>query len=305
MVASGTHRRNRRLTNCGPLARGLLIALCFAWPAVGRANDALAYDPFEDELSAGDKQQAYDPFEVRQVDHVVPPTEKGQAGLQKRPAVQFSDPTVTSARPAPRAQGNAAPFSVAVQKRTSRISRSASSRPAHVRTAQLELPHPSDQDEDEGYAKAAQDWRPKPLDQLTINIAEPAGVTPRDYAADRPQQHWCCDPTASRCWPMLTYQWAATCLCYQPLYFEEINLERYGYGCPGCLQSAASAAHFFGTVPILPYCMAVNCPGECNYALGQYRPGSCAPWRTECPGPNCVGGLAEAGTVVGLVLLIP
>jgi hypothetical protein len=51
--------------------------------------------------------------------------------------------------------------------------------------------------------------------------------------------------------------------------------------------------------------MAVNCPGECNYTLGQYRPGSCAPWRTTCQPPNALGGLTEAGAVVGLVLLIP
>ena len=67
--------------------------------------------------------------------------------------------------------------------------------------------------------------------------------------------------------------------CHRPLYFEEINLERYGYGCGWCLQPGASAAHFFGTVPALPYLMTVDCPHECIYTLGHYRPGSCPPWR--------------------------
>ena len=260
----------------------------------------------------------FDPFEVQQVAHIEPLPKQGQPLSEPRPPVPLADPFEEAAWSAPLQENQYAPTNATAipvdekESATETVPTSNASRFSFTQTGQLELLTPSDQhsasdqEDAEGYAKSAQEWRPKPLDQLTINISEPAGVTPRDYAADRPIERWPCDPTlATRCWPMLTYQWAATCLCYQPLYFEEINLERYGYGCCGCLQSAASAAHFFGTVPILPYCMAVNCPGECNYVLGQYRPGSCAPWRTTCPGPNCRGGLAEAGTVVGLVLLIP
>jgi hypothetical protein len=94
-------------------------------------------------------------------------------------------------------------------------------------------------------------------------------------------------------------------MAHRPLYFEEINLERYGYGCHDCLQPFASAAHFFATVPALPYCIGANCPGECQYTLGHYRPGSCPPWRCHRPPVSALGALAEGGVWTGMVFLIP
>src|SRR4029450_8609095 len=96
----------------------------------------------------------------------------------------------------------------------------------------------------------------KPLSELGIGIAQPAAQTPADFAGPCWEQINAGPNAACRYWPVLTYQWDATSLCYRPLYFEEINAERYGYGCGCCLQSPASAAHFFATVPALPYCLA-------------------------------------------------
>lgn len=325
MAASSTIRQPPRPTRWGRWALGLSLVLaliCCAWPAVSSADDAATYDPFDVESFEFAQRPTFDPFEIQPVAHVEQPLQPSQSNVQHLPAVKLADPFDEVVWSAPLGETNYAPpvaSAVALPSAPAAVKPLVADKPeamalptlpppqsSYTQVAQLELSSPSDQDEAEGYAASAREWAPKPLDQLTINIAEPAGVTPRDYAGERPIERWPCDPTLStRCWPMLTYQWAATCLCYQPLYFEEINLERYGYGCGKCLQPAASAAHFFGTVPILPYCMAVNCPGECNYTLGEYRPGSCAPWRTTCPGPSAIGGLTEAGVVVGLVLLIP
>jgi hypothetical protein len=105
----------------------------------------------------------------------------------------------------------------------------------------------------------------KSLGQLTIEVRTPQGVLPTDHAAACWQQlNAASGPLAfARLWSQQCYAWDAPCTVHRPLYFEEVNLERYGYGCCDCLQSAASAAHFFGTVPALPYCMAADCPGEC------------------------------------------
>jgi hypothetical protein len=149
--------------------------------------------------------------------------------------------------------------------------------------------------------------RERPPGQLTIDIQTPAGEVPQDHAAE-------CWPEIAglsgenplvRCWPRFCYRWNATCLAYQPLYFEEINLERHGYGLGYLCQPVVSGAHFFGTVPCLPYLMAVNPPGECIYTLGHYRPGSCPPWQRHWPPASAVGTLSEAGVVTGLVFLIP
>jgi hypothetical protein len=66
-----------------------------------------------------------------------------------------------------------------------------------------------------------------------------------------------------------------------------------------------AGAHFFANIALLPYNMGTHPPHECQYALGYYRPGSCAPWLLP-PFPISVrGGLAEAGVIVGGIFLIP
>jgi len=111
----------------------------------------------------------------------------------------------------------------------------------------------------------------KPIAELTTNIVPSAGDLPRDcplgkYAKYKP-----------RAFAPITYTWTASGLCHKPLYFEDVQLERYGHMCGPWLQPFASGAHFFLTVPILPYKMGLELPNECRYTLGYYRPGNCAP----------------------------
>jgi hypothetical protein len=146
-----------------------------------------------------------------------------------------------------------------------------------------------------------------PMVELGIYIGPTEGELPTNYAET------CWEPfnqsagpfAGARSWGPSQYLWDATCLCHRPLYFEEINLERYGYGCCECLQPAASAAHFFATVPALPYCMAVECPCECVYTLGHYRPGSCPPWRWHWPPCTIPAAATEIGVIAGLILIFP
>jgi len=98
--------------------------------------------------------------------------------------------------------------------------------------------------------------------------------------------------------------WKAAGNCHKPLYFEDWNLERYGHS-HGPLDPIFSAAHFFVTLPILPYKMGVELPWECIYPLGYYRPGNCAPWTVPAPPISCRGFAMEAATVTGLVFLLP
>jgi len=147
----------------------------------------------------------------------------------------------------------------------------------------------------------------KPLGTLGITIEQPPGKLPDDFAAACWNQiNETAGPLAgARRWSTAEFCWNATCLCHRPLYFEEINLERHGYGCCACLQPVVSAAHFFATVPALPYCMAVDCPGECIYTLGHYRPGSCPPWRRYRPPCDPLAAAAEGGVWTGMIFLIP
>ena len=98
--------------------------------------------------------------------------------------------------------------------------------------------------------------------------------------------------------------WKAAGNCHKPLYFEDWNLERYGHS-HGPLDPVFSAAHFFVTLPVLPYKMGVELPWECVYPLGYYRPGDCAPWTVPAIPISLRGMAVEAATVTGLVFLFP
>jgi len=110
---------------------------------------------------------------------------------------------------------------------------------------------------------------------------------------------------ASRTWMPSTFAWTASSLCHKPLYFEEVQLERYGHTAGPIRQPIISGAHFFLNIAALPYNMAINPPKECQYALGYYRPGSCAPWMIPPIPLSLRGAAAEAVTVVGGVFLLP
>ncbi len=93
--------------------------------------------------------------------------------------------------------------------------------------------------------------------------------------------------------------------CRPPLYFEDVNLERYGCTCEcECLQPLLSAAHFGASFVTLPYRLAADSPCDCIYTLNAYPPDECAPVWCR-PRALCIGGAAQAAVVAGLFILIP
>lgn len=71
--------------------------------------------------------------------------------------------------------------------------------------------------------------------------------------------------------------WRASQLQYNPLYFQDVPLERHGHRCAGCFQPLVSGAKFYSTIAIYPYLRTLRRPQECIYSLGHYRPGTPAP----------------------------
>jgi hypothetical protein len=112
-------------------------------------------------------------------------------------------------------------------------------------------------------------------------------------------------PFQPRAWAQTTYLWKASGLCHKPLYFEQVQLERYGHDWGPVLQPFVSGAHFFATVPILPYKMGLQTPQECVYTLGYYRPGSCAPYMIQPLGFTWRAAAFQAGVATGAAAAIP
>lgn len=144
------------------------------------------------------------------------------------------------------------------------------------------------------------------LEGLSVDIRPAEGELPEDRARARfaalGEVHHVLG--TNRDWPLSCHAWEAPAVCHRPLYFEDVNLERHGYA-HGVFQPLVSAAHFFGTIPALPYLMAAEPSQRCVYTLGHDRPGSCAPYRVHRPPLSLRGAAAEAAVVTGLIFAIP
>ncbi len=159
----------------------------------------------------------------------------------------------------------------------------------------------------------------KPIGQVSTTVAPPPGQFHPDVAdkderprlprgselfSQQPAQFHGAGGIRTRPWPELIALWEAPGTAHHPLYFEEVNLERYGYSF-GLAQPVVSAAHFFGRIPALPYLMTVDPPHRCVYTLGHYRPGSCAPLAWNLVPFDPLAAAVQGGVVTGLVYLIP
>ncbi len=108
-----------------------------------------------------------------------------------------------------------------------------------------------------------------------------------------------------RDWTLTTFTWTASALSHKPLYFDEVQLERYGHSAGPIKQPILSGVHFFGNIFFLPYKMGLNPPTECQYALGYYRPGSCAPWLLPAVPLSARGARWQLAAVIGALAIFP
>lgn len=144
-----------------------------------------------------------------------------------------------------------------------------------------------------------------PLSETKLSSSVPPGRLPAN--AEIPAQSSIVEsPNGfARNWAQSTYTWESPGLFHRPLYFEDVNAERYGNSVCPALQPIASGARFFATVPILPYKMSLERPSEPIYVLGYYRPGDRAPNLGYRPPLRVGPGIVEAGVVAGAILLFP
>jgi hypothetical protein len=167
---------------------------------------------------------------------------------------------------------------------------------------------PSIVNQGEPTQKIVADISIKPMTSISLSINAPNGTLPDNKAATvfkdnstSPHIPWQSD----RMWAPWMYYWQASAFCHQPLYFEEPNLERSGHQTCGCLQSALSGAHFFGTIPLLPYKIALDHPCCCQYTLGHSRSGDCNAWEPHDCRFSAKAVAVEGAAVTGLVFLLP
>lgn len=160
--------------------------------------------------------------------------------------------------------------------------------------------------------------RLKPLSDIVPSADYTAGDDRCQFLCPSPET--CSDESAVRCpketdlpsiggpdrnHPQQQYHWTASNVTYNPIYFEDARLERYGQHIPEPLQSLKSVALFAGQFASLPYQMALDPVHERVSPLGFYRPGEAAPCLKRAVPWNKKAVAASAGAYTGLIFLIP
>jgi len=145
------------------------------------------------------------------------------------------------------------------------------------------------------------------IDRVTVNVLPTEGELPPDHASAKFDQQGQVVQRmgASRHWMMYEFNWEASALATRPVYFEDVNLERYGYSHGLLLEPLFSAGHFFLRVPFIPYMRGADPPLQPVYALGYGRPGSYFPYHLHRPPLSLRGAVQEAAWAVGLVYILP
>ena len=103
----------------------------------------------------------------------------------------------------------------------------------------------------------------------------------------------------------IQYCWDASNIYHNPLYFEDVVLERYGHTYPECLQALVSVGKFGTQLVGLPYQIGLDHMCNKEYPLGYYRPGECAPYRCYQIPLNTKAGAVAAATYTGVAFLFP
>jgi hypothetical protein len=119
-------------------------------------------------------------------------------------------------------------------------------------------------------------WPQRSIQEISIDPRDMAERKPADNSADlidsSPPENW-----YNASYGYQVVEWTAPNLRYNPLYFEDVGLERYGQVHWGHWDAARSSMLFYGGVLALPYNMLKVSPHGCDTPLGFARPGSPAP----------------------------
>ena len=141
--------------------------------------------------------------------------------------------------------------------------------------------------------------------EVPLDIRTTAGAMPEDVSASAfPETETPSEPGPAPDRVEVPVAYSPWTICYRPLYFEEIRLERYGDS-HGILQPAISGAHFFGSIVALPYKMTVRPPRSCECSNGFSRPGDCPLEGYGKHELRADAALVEAAVVAGIVIALP
>ncbi|MCA9172252.1 MAG: hypothetical protein KDB23_31520, partial [Planctomycetales bacterium] len=242
-----------------------------------------------------DEPDAYEIFNGRNCDEEISTLQEAWENLRRRPLKSISLDISPTIRPNEDAAENERGRQEVIAKAPTREWRDQSGRViARGKMSNLKNSHVLVEDESGQVKKIS--WYDLSNEDLCFVTAW--WELPSEYLP--PRGHY-----QVRDWTRMTFTWKASGLCHKPLYFEEVALERYGHSAEPVTQAFLSGAHFFGNIFFLPYKMGLNPPNECQYSLGYYRPGSCAPWLLPAVPLDARAARMQVGAITGGLTLLP
>ena len=132
-----------------------------------------------------------------------------------------------------------------------------------------------DLDEDDRPKKKARQfgtWPKKTIQEARVDVRDTADVVPKDESSvltGSSQRFY-----GSEGYTEKPFRWPAPNIRYQPLYFEDVALERYGQTKGLVKQPIVSAYKFLRDGLLLKYNAKIDNPYSCDGPLGFCRPGS-------------------------------
>lgn len=122
-------------------------------------------------------------------------------------------------------------------------------------------------------------WPAKELKDIRVDIRELNTTIPEDRSSQLigfSEKQWTeFTPTPK------VFAWASPEIRYQPLFFEDVALERYGQTRPPLRQTARSAVHMTKAFFMFPSNMCQDGIYRCDYPLGYCRPGNMIDYTIE------------------------
>lgn len=119
-------------------------------------------------------------------------------------------------------------------------------------------------------------WPRRTIREIETDVRDSSEVVPDDSFSDLEKNSAADDWHAFYPQPRV-FAWAAPDIRYQPLYFEDVALERYGQTAGWCKQPICSGLHFSKSFITLLNQMRHDRPYSCDYPLGFCRPGNEVP----------------------------
>lgn len=112
------------------------------------------------------------------------------------------------------------------------------------------------------------EWSLKPMSSINPRIRSVSGKTPADRSSRLTNRGSMPFSATSK-----VFAWAAPNINYEPLFFEDVALERYGQTRGLIRQPFVSAAEYLKSAAFLPYASIYDPIDSCDYPLGYCRPG--------------------------------